>query len=162
MGKYLVFLFFFLFSFDSINSSISPFFKTFHLQIVNRLEFHKKLKIQCESDSFQSYRLPTTYINIGESYQLKFIILPNVMYRCSLWQGPNYKHNVYFKAFIPSQSFIDDTCNGMNPNVCMWIAKERGVYVRHDKFLREYFRYGWDTPTEQREIAPVSALTSES
>ncbi|XP_019092437.1 PREDICTED: uncharacterized protein LOC109129190 [Camelina sativa] len=159
MGKYLVFFLLVLFSFDSIDSLLPPFFRTFHLQIVNQLQFNKKLKVQCESNT---HGFPITYLNIGESFQFKFIIFPNVLYRCNLWQGPNYKHHVFFEAFFPSLNCIDGTYNGMNPNVCLWIAKEQGVYVRHTKFLREYFRYGWDIPTKQREIAPVGAPTSES
>ncbi|XP_023644091.1 S-protein homolog 9-like [Capsella rubella] len=159
MGKYLVCLLFVLLSFDSINSALTPFFRRFNLQIVNQLEFHKKLKVQCETKNFG---IPVTYLNISESFQYKFIIIPKLLFRCNLWQGPNYKHHVFFEAFFPSRDFIYGTCTGMHPNVCMWIAKEQGVYVRHGKELSEDFKYGWDTPTKQREFAPVGALTNES
>ncbi|EOA32521.1 hypothetical protein CARUB_v10015802mg [Capsella rubella] len=160
MGKYLVFFLFVLISFDSINSSFfPPFFKTFNIQFVNQLEFHKKLRILCKTGSFHEATEPTIFLNVGESTLIKFRMIPFVPFWCNFWQGPNYIHNVYFEAFFPSQKFIDSICNGMHPNVCTWVAKERAVYVRHNNVLRE--RYGWNTPIKQREIAPAIALTSE-
>ncbi|EOA32923.1 hypothetical protein CARUB_v10016262mg [Capsella rubella] len=137
MGKILVFFLFVLISFDSTNSSLPPFFKRFHIQIVNQLEFHKKLRIQCASGSFHESRLPTLYLNTSESILINFNIIPYVPFWCTLRQGPNYIHKVYFEAFFPSRKFIDGTCNGMHPNVCMWVAKERAIYVLHDHVLRE-------------------------
>ena len=74
-----------------------------------------------------------------------------------MFQGPNYKHHVVFDAFLPDKDFIDGTCTGMHPNVCMWIAKEDGAYVLNKKFHGEYFMYKWDAPTRNTsEVAPAN------
>ncbi|CAH2077627.1 unnamed protein product, partial [Thlaspi arvense] len=108
----------------------------FNVEIVNQLGFHKKLKVHCKS---KTHDFPITYLNIGENFQFKFIIYLKTQYWCNLWQGPNYEHHVVFDAFLPNQDFIDNTCTGMNPNVCRWTAKEEGVYVRKKKNKGEYF-----------------------
>ncbi|EOA18782.1 hypothetical protein CARUB_v10007402mg, partial [Capsella rubella] len=128
----------------------------YHIEIVNQLKFHKKLKVHCKS---KSHDFPITYLNIGENFQFKFIIYPTTQYWCNLWQGPNYEHHVVVNVFHSDVYFIDHTCNGMHPNVCKWTAKEQGVYVHHTQ--EEHFMYGWSTPTNQREITPVCAPTPE-
>ncbi|KAH0941139.1 LOW QUALITY PROTEIN: hypothetical protein HID58_000776 [Brassica napus] len=154
MGKYLLIFFVILISFDSINSLMPPLFRKFNVEIVNKLGFNKKLKVHCKSGS---HDFPITYLNIGESFQFKFTILLTTLYWCNLWQGPNYKHHVVFDAFLPDKDFIDGTCTGMHPNVCMWIAREDGVYVLNKKFHGEYFMYKWDAPTRNTsEVVPAS------
>ncbi|XP_019089493.1 PREDICTED: uncharacterized protein LOC109128144 [Camelina sativa] len=155
MRKYLLFLVLVFISVDSINSTRSILFRKFNVEIVNQLQFHKKLKVHCRC---KNYYFPITYLNIGESFKFKFIIYPKTLYWCNLWQGPNYKHHVVFDAFRANCYFIDHTCSGIDPNVCRWTAKEQGVYV-HDT-LGEFFMYGWK-PKNQREITPVNAPTTE-
>ena len=77
MGKYLLFFFVILISFDSINSLMPPLFRKFNVEIVNKLGFNKKLKVHCKSGS---HDFPITYLNIGESFQFKFTILLTTLY----------------------------------------------------------------------------------
>ncbi|CAH2077625.1 unnamed protein product [Thlaspi arvense] len=155
MGKYLLSFFLILLSFDSINTYLlPPLFRKFNVEIVNQLEYHKKLRVHCRS---KTHDFPITYLNIGETFQFGFIIYPKTQYWCNLWQGPNYKHHVVFDAFLPDKDFIDGTCTGMDPNVCRWTAKEEGVYVRNKQFKGEYFMYTWDAPSNLEPDSPVGA-----